>query len=73
MKMGLRKDADWEYVGAKLARADDEEQTAFFKAFCKECSKWGTSAQVEWQIAGINAKLTKEERETLSMLSYMEE
>ena len=72
MKMGIRKEIDWQYVGAILARSDDNEQAEFFKAFVKECLSWGTSCQVEGQLAFINLKLTKEERETLSMLGFNE-
>ena len=71
MKQGLR-DIDWDYAGAALARESDNEQVQFFKAFIKECNSWGTRLQVEKQLSFINLKLTKEERETLSMLSYEE-
>jgi hypothetical protein len=73
MKLGLRKDIDWQYVGAMLARADDNEQAECLKAFVAECKTWGTSYQVEGQLASVNLKLTKEERETLEILSYNEE
>ena len=72
MKQGLR-DIDWDYAGAALARADDNEQAVFFKAFIKECNSWGTNHQVQMQLAFINAKLTKDERETLGMLGYEKE
>ena len=70
MKLGLRKDIDWQYIGAMLARADDNDQAECLKAFVKECLSWGTHHQVEQQLAYINLKLTKEEREVLEMLSY---
>ena len=72
MKLGLVKEIDWEYIGAILAQSDDNKQAEFFKAFIKECNSWGTRLQVESQLACVNLKLTKEERETLSMLSYEE-
>ena len=72
MRFGMRKDTDWEYLGALLANEGDVEQAMFLKAFIKECNSWGTHAQVEYQLACINHELTKEERETLSMLSYSE-
>jgi len=68
MRLGLRKDIDWQYVGALLARADNNDQAAFLKAFVKECRTWGTSLQVEQQLAAVNLKLTPEERETLKMI-----
>ena len=73
MRTGIRKEIDWEYLGALLARSDDDEQAEFFKAFIKECNSWGTAYQVELQLAFINNKLTPEERETLKMLGYKEE
>ena len=68
MKLGFV--TNWEYVGALLAQSDDNDQAAFFKAFLKECKSWGTSYQVETQLAFINGKLTEDEREMLKMLSY---
>ena len=73
MKMGIRKDVDWEYLGAVLAQSGDDEQAQFFKAFVKECNSWGTRHQVEMQLAGVNALLSNNERETLSMIGYTEE
>lgn len=72
MRYGLRGDIDWEYLGALLAQSGDNEQAAFLKAFVKECNSWGTRYQVEKQLAFINRKLTKEERETLGMITYEE-
>ena len=71
MKLGL-VDVDWGHIGAVLAHGDDNDQAAFFKAFVKECGAWGTRLQVERQLAFVNLKLTKDERETLSMISYEE-
>lgn len=73
MKMGIGTEADWPYVGAVLARTGDDEQVEFFRAFVRECKSWGTHFQVESQLACINLKLTKEERETLSMLGYQDD
>ena len=71
MKLGIR-DVDFEYVGALLAQSDNIEQTKFLKAFVKECNSWGTRYQIEMQLAGVNQALTKEEKETLSMIGYIE-
>ena len=68
MRLGLRKDIDWQYVGARLAQADDNDQAELLKAFVKECGTWGTRLQVEQQLAAVNLKLTPEERETLKMI-----
>ena len=61
---------DWNYVGALLADSDEEQQIKFFKSFVKECKSWGTSFQVGMQLAGICRKLTKEEIEVLSQITY---
>lgn len=71
MRIGLQ-DTNWEYIGARLARSDDNEQAAFFKAFVKECLSWGTNQQVAFQLAGVNHKLTPEEIEVLGQLTYEE-
>ena len=70
MKMGIMNDVDFEYVGALLAQAGDDEQAKFLKAFVKECNSWGTRYQVEMQLAGVNLLLTNDEKKTLSMLGY---
>jgi hypothetical protein len=72
MRNGITKEIDWEYLGAVLAREGDDCQVPFFKAFVKECNSWGTRLQVEKQLAFINIGLTREERETLSMIGYEE-
>jgi hypothetical protein len=69
MRLGLQ-DTSWSYVGARLAQADDNDQVEFFRAFLKECRSWGTAQQVEMQLAGVNQKLTDDERGALGMLSY---
>ena len=69
MKLGLQE-IKWGYVGARLANEGDVEQAEFLKAFIKECLSWGTRYQVEEQLAFVNHKLTSEERQVLSMLSY---
>ena len=71
MRIGLQE-PDWDYIGAVLANSDGDEQAKFFKAFLKECKTWGTEYQVQFQLADINHKLTDDEKETLSMLSYKE-
>ena len=70
MRLGLRTDIDWKYVGAMLAQADDTDQAEFFKGFVRECGTWGTKLQVEQQLAAVNLKLTPEERATLKMIGY---
>jgi hypothetical protein len=72
MRFGLR-DFDWDSVGALLARADSREQAEFFRAFVKECLTWGTRLQVEKQLGYVNQNLSKEEKETLSMLGLIGE
>ena len=72
MKHGLSKEIDWAYMGAMLANEGDVEQVEFISAFLKECKTWGTKYQVEKQFAFVNAKLTDEEKEALSMLSFNE-
>ena len=72
MRRGIRTEIDWALVGAELAQAGDVEQLEFLRAFIKECNSWGTRLQVETQLAYVNLKLTKEEKETLAMLSYRE-
>jgi len=73
MRLGISKEIDWKYVGALLANESDKEQASFLKGFVKECNGWGTRLQVEYQLAVVNHLLTKDEKETLSMLSYKEE
>jgi len=68
--MGIKKDIDWEYLGAVLAQDGDDNQAAFFKSFLKECKSWGTNHQVELQLACVNRLLTEDEKEALKMLSY---
>lgn len=72
MRLGIRKDMDWEYIGAILAADDGNNQAAFFRGFVRECRSWGTSFQIEQQLAHVNLKLTPEERKTLSMITYDE-
>jgi hypothetical protein len=73
MRLGMAENVDWAHIGALLARDDDNSQSTFLKAFIKECNSWGTHYQVEMQFARVNHKLTKEEKEQLSMLSYEDE
>ena len=73
MKQGLKIEYDWKLIGAELANLSDVEQVEFFKGFISECKTWGTHYQVEMQLAFINDKLTKEEKDLLYMLSYEEE
>ena len=72
MRLGLRKDIDWQYIGAVLARSGDNEQAECLKSFAKECLTWGTTYQVEMQLAMVNQKLTKEEKDVLGMIGYVE-
>jgi hypothetical protein len=70
MKKGITTDIDWKYIGSCLAQESDIEQIDFIKSFIKECQSWGTRFQVEQQLACVNMKLTDEEKDVLSMLSY---
>lgn len=72
MRQGIFTEIDWAFIGANLARESDEDQAKFLKAFIKECASWGTTYQVQLQLAGVNRLLTKDEKETLSMLSFSE-
>jgi hypothetical protein len=72
MKMGIRKEIDWQYVGALLAQEDHRAQAEFLKAFLKECGSWGTSWQLEQQLTRVNQELTSSERESLRALVYEE-
>ena len=72
MIMGITKEVDWELLGAILARSTDENQTLFFKSFVKECQSWGTTFQIQTQLACVNNKLDADEREILSMLGFDE-
>ncbi|MEN6321718.1 MAG: hypothetical protein ABFD82_23590 [Syntrophaceae bacterium] len=71
MRIGM-VEPDWAYIGAVLARGSDDEQATFFKSFLKECSTWGTHHQIEMQLAGVNEKLTNDEKDLLGMLSFKE-
>jgi len=70
MRLGIRKDIDWEYLGAVLAQSDSCDQAVFFKSFVKECLSWGTRLQVETQLSCVNKELTNEERGVLGMIGY---
>jgi len=72
MKLGLQ-DTAWEYIGAKLAQEDSIAQVKFFKAFVAEMQTWGTSYQMQMQLAYVNGELSEEEKEVLSMLGYQGE
>ena len=64
---------DWEYLGALLAQSDGDNQAVFVKSFIKECKSWGTNFQVQQQLGYINQKLTKDEKEVMSMWGYDED
>ena len=68
MKRGIRTEIDWGLIGAELAQASDDEQSECFKAFVSEMSSFETQWQGNVQFAAIRAKLTSEEKETLSQL-----
>ena len=72
MTAGLTNGINWEYIGAQLANSGDDVQVAFLRAFLRECQSWGTAYQVQMQFAAINHKLTEDEREALSMITYIE-
>ena len=73
MRMGIRKDVDWAYLGSLLAQSGDDDQVEFLKAFVKECKSWGTEYQVGMQLASVNRLLSVPEKETLSMIGYLGE
>jgi hypothetical protein len=73
MRNGIMTELDWALIGSILANQSDEEQATFLKAFIRECKSWGTHHQIELQLAMVNAKLTDEEKELLSMIGYKEE
>jgi len=61
---------DWKLVGARLAVVSDDEQSEFFKSFCKEIFTWPTCYEREMQLLSVNKKLTENERELLGCLSH---
>jgi len=73
MKLGIINEIDWKYVGALLANEDEEKQINFFKSFVSECKSWGTTYQIGIQLAEICQKLTNEEKEILSQITYLGE
>lgn len=73
MKMGIRKDVDWKYLGALLAQSDDDDQVEFLQEFVKECNSWGTRHQVESQLASVNMRLSDDEKQTLGMIGHIED
>lgn len=73
MKRGIMTEIDWKYIAAVLANEGEDKQSDFFKSFVAECNTWGTTHQVQMQMANINAKLSEDEKEMLSMIGYMEE
>ncbi len=68
MKNGLL--LDWATIGATLANSGDDDQAAFFKSFVKEMRTWPTRHQAEMQLMSVRSKLTEQEREDLSALTY---
>jgi len=65
---------DYKSVAAFLASENDEIQADFFKVFIKELKQLcGTHYHTEFQLAGVNQKLSKEEKELLSMIGYEKE
>lgn len=73
MKRGIMTEIDWKYVASILANEGDDVQSDFFKSFVAECNTWGTVHQVQMQMTNINAKLSDDEKETLSMIVYVGE
>lgn len=73
MKKGIITEIDWKYIGAILANESDEDQAMFFKSFVQEAKKYGTSYQTYYQMASIGSKLTEEEKELISHISYIPE
>ena len=61
---------DWKLLGSLLANEDETIQADFFKAFVKEMATWGTTFQKQTQLIWVNKRLTDEEKDILSCLSY---
>ena len=57
---------NWDYMGAKLANLDDEEQAKFFIGFAKELDSWDTHYRKEMQMVHISLKLDKKIKEILN-------
>ena len=66
------QNTDWAYIGVYLACGDDAEQAGFFKSFAKESLSYGTHHQTEMQLMSINHLLSKEEKELLSNITYID-
>lgn len=63
------KDIDWAELGAMMAHADDDEQSTFLTAFCKELrTVCATFYNVEMQMGYVQRKLSEEDQKMLSAL-----
>ena len=70
--MRLGQVFNWGLLGAELAVSDDNDQTAFFKAFAGEMNKFDTKWARDMQIVQINKKLSLDEKELFRILGYEE-
>ena len=65
---------DFKSVAALLAHEGDDVQADFFKVFAKELQDvCKTHYHTEFQLAGVNRLLTKEEKGILGMIGYEDE
>lgn len=65
---------DYRTIAARLARANDDDQAGFFRTFCHElraCCETDHNAQM--QLAGVNAKLSSEDKELIRMIGLPDE
>ena len=69
MRRGLLN-ISWAQLGAELANSNDDDQSEFFKGFVKECMSWETRHQAEMQMCSIASRLSDDEKEFLSSISY---
>ena len=72
MRKGIMTEIDWEFIGSQLAVEDGEVQSKFFKSFIKEINSFETHFQGQQQLSSINSKLSKQEKEDLAMITFIE-
>ena len=73
MRNGLDKPIiNWEYLGALLAREDDDVQAEFFKGFCAEVRKFPTAMGADMQMFAIGKQLSEDDKEIIKSISWKE-
>ena len=71
-KLGCNSEGDWcRSIAIALAHSGDSMQADFFHYFLAECMSWGF-LKAEMQIAGVNSKLSDEDKRLAQMLGYVE-